>query len=179
LNDEGLAALAATNYASGSSELEGVNVVSGRGSPGGLRYFQNDLRSIDLDVKRLQLAYVDTLLISPIDGVVTGVFRNVGDSVRATQAVVRVENDAEILLVGTLKFPGLLRIGQTIVVSTTVSGSGQSLSVSGSLVAVRGHDSENELWDVLISCSNRDGAALPIFPINYNFDFDMTSVLVS
>ena len=41
---------------------------------------------------------MDTFLVSPIDGVVTGVFRNVGDYVRAAQAVIRVENDAEIAL---------------------------------------------------------------------------------
>jgi multidrug resistance efflux pump len=170
LLDEQLTALSTTNYVCGSEVEQSILAHGDR------RYFANDLRAIDLDVKRLQVAYIDTLLISPIDGVVTGVFRNVGDSVRAAQAVVRVENDAEILLVGTLKFRGLVRIGQTVSVTTQLFDSKQSLSVSGQVTAVRGHDSEDELWDVIIRCGNRDDAGVPIFPINYNFDFDDTHV---
>ncbi|KAA0103709.1 HlyD family secretion protein [Mycolicibacterium sp. P1-5] len=173
LIDERLAALAATNYACGSSELDGKSW-----GGGGLQYFKNDLRSIDLDVKRLQLAYIDTLLTSPIDGVVTGVFRNLGDSVRTAQAVVRVENDAEVLLVGTLKYPGLLRIGQDVTIGTRLFDSTQQLTVTGKVVAVRGHDSEDQLWDVLIACANRDADGVAKFPINYNFDFDGTTVTV-
>ena len=84
LLDEQLAAVSATNYVCGSEVEQSIL------ARGDHRYFANDLRAIDLDVKRLQVAYIDTLLISPIDGVVTGVFRNVGDSVRAAQAVIRV-----------------------------------------------------------------------------------------
>lgn len=172
LIDEGLATLAATNYACGSSELDPKLF------GGGLHYFQNDLRSIDLDVKRLQLAYIDTLLTSPIDGVVTGVFRNLGDSVRVAQGVVRVENDAEVLLVGTLKYPGLLHIGQDITVATTLFDSAQQLTMTGAIAAVRGHDSEDQLWDVLIACGNRDANGEAKLPINYNFDFDGTTVTI-
>jgi multidrug efflux pump subunit AcrA (membrane-fusion protein) len=173
LLDEQLAAMSTTNYVCGS-EVE--QAIAARGDR---RYFANDLLAIDLDVKRLQVAYIDTLLISPIDGVVTGVFRNVGDGVRAGQAVVRVENDIEILLVGTVKFRGLLRIGQTVSVTTQVFGSDQSLSISGQVAAVRGHDSEDELWDVIVRCNNRDDTGASIFPINYNFDFDNTHVDVA
>jgi hypothetical protein len=171
LLDEELAAQSATNYVCGSlvEELP-LRPLRDR------RYFANDLLSMDLDVKRLQVAYLDTLLVSPIDGVVTGVFRNVGDSVSAAQPVIRVENDAEILLVGTLKLPGIARIGQSVFVTTDVFDSGQSLSVSGEVVAVRGHDSEDELWDVLIRCENRDAAGTAVVPINYNFDFEKTTV---
>ena len=130
---------------------------------------------MDLDIKRIQVAYIDTILVSPIDGVVTGVFRNKGDFVCAGQPVVRVENDQEILLVGTIKFRGLVSVGSSVTVTTQVFDSPTSLSVSGSVVAVRGHDSEDEQWEVLILCNNR-AAGKPIFPINYNFDFDDTTI---
>jgi hypothetical protein len=38
--------------------------------------FSNELQSIDLDVKRLQVAYLNTILMSPIDGIVTGIYKN-------------------------------------------------------------------------------------------------------
>jgi multidrug resistance efflux pump len=141
--------------------------------------FNNELKSIDLDVKRLQVAYLDTLLVSPIAGIVTGVFRDKGDSVRSGQAVMRVENDQEILLVGTLKFRGLLSIGARVAVTTKIFDSPNLLRVTGSIVSVRGHDSEDEEWDVLILCGNRDAHSNPIFPINYNFDFDDTTIDIS
>ncbi|MFL0177396.1 HlyD family efflux transporter periplasmic adaptor subunit, partial [Mycobacterium sp. SMC-13] len=104
LQEERIAAVAATNYASGDNYE--------RPEVGGLRYFMNDLKSIDLDVKLLQIAYLNTLLISPIDGVVTGIYRNVGDNVSAGQPVMRVENDSEVYIVGVLKYRGLIRLGQ-------------------------------------------------------------------
>jgi len=176
LLDEQLSAASATNFVRGSQvERDATDGFHQSGLP--RRYLGNDLRAIDLDIKRLQVAYMDTLLVSPIDGVVTGVFRNNGDSVRAAQAVVRIENDAEIYLVGTLKYRGLLRIGQSISLTTGLFDT-ESKMISGVVAAVRGHDSEDELWDVLVLCSNRDPAGLPVFPINYNFDFDNTSIEV-
>jgi hypothetical protein len=140
--------------------------------------FDNDLAAMDLDIKRLQIAYIDTVLASPIDGVVTGVFRNKGDSVRAGQPVCRVENDEEVLLVGTVKYRGLISVGTKMTVTTKIFDSPTALSIPGSVVAVRGHDSEDEQWEVLILCGNRKGGK-PILPINYNFDFDDTTIDVT
>lgn len=175
LLEEQLAAVSATNYICGSQvERDAEQVFLQFGVT--RRYLANDLKAIDLDVKRLQVAYMDTLLVSPIDGIVTGVFRNMGDAVRAAQAVVRIENDTEIYLVGTLKYRGMLQVGQSISVSTSLFDTVDTKTVTGTVAAVRGHDSANELWDLLILCSNRDGADQAVFPINYNFDFDTTTV---
>jgi hypothetical protein len=138
--------------------------------------FNNELKAIDLDVKRLQVSYLDTLLLSPIDGVVTGVFRDLGDCVRAGQPVMRVENDAEVLLVGTVKFRGLVAIGSNVSLTTKIYDTPTTLSTTGKVVSVRGHDSEDEEWDVLVLCPNRDVHGNPLFPINYNFDFDDTDI---
>lgn len=174
LADEQLSAISAANYVSGSKAEHDASSAFNRPELS-TRYPANDLRAIDLNIKRLQVSYLDTFLLSPIDGVVTGVFRNVGDFVRAAQPVVRVENDAEIYLVGILKYRGLITIGQTITVTTSLF---DNRTVSGVVASVRGHDSEDELWDLLIRCGNRDAAGLPIFPINYNFDLDNATIEV-
>jgi hypothetical protein len=141
--------------------------------------FTNELKAIDLDVKRLQVAFLDTILLSPIDGVVSGVFRDLGDCVRAGQPVIRVDNDVEVLLVGTIKYRGLIAIGTNVSITTDIYDSGTTLSTSGVVVSVRGHDSEEEQWDLLIQCPNRDVHGNPIFPINYNFDFDDTDIVIT
>ena len=142
------------------------------------RVFANELRAIDLDVKRLQIAYLNMILMSPIDGVVTGVFKNLGDCVRVGEPVVRVENSSEIFLVGTLIFRGLLSIGSKVSVTTSIFDSPTSVTVSGTVVSVRGHDSKDDEWNVLVRCSN-PGAGGVTLPINYNFDYDDTTVTIS
>lgn len=175
LADEQLSAISAANYVSGSKAESDATIALNRAELS-TRYPANDLRAVDLDIKRLQVSYLDTFLLSPIDGVVTGVFRNIGDFVRAAQPVVRVENDTEIYLVGILKYRGIIGIGQTISVTTSLF---DNRTVSGVVASVRGHDSEDELWDLLIRCGNRNAGGLPIFPINYNFDLDNATIEVA
>jgi hypothetical protein len=143
------------------------------------RVFTNESKAIDLDVKRLQVAYLNTLLLSPIDGVITGLFKNLGDCVSAGQPVLRVENDVEVLLVGTVIFRGLVSIGSNVTLTTQIFDSPTALTISGKVVAVRGHKAEDDRWDLLIRCPNRDAHNNPILPINYNFDFDDTTVDIS
>lgn len=138
--------------------------------------FNNEVAAIDLDVRRLQVAYLDTILVSPIDGVITGVFRDLGDCVRAGQPVVRVENDVEILIVGTVKYRGLISVGSNVQVSTSIFDTGTTVTTSGKVVSVRGHDSADERWDLLMLCPNRDTHGNPLFPVNYNFEYDDTTI---
>ena len=60
--------------------------------------FENNLESMDLDVKRLQVAFLNTILLSPIGGVVTGLYKNPGDVVRAGEPVMRVEDNSNIYI---------------------------------------------------------------------------------
>jgi hypothetical protein len=43
--------------------------------------FWNELNSIDCDVFQLQIALLNTFLMSPISGVVTGIYKNPGEAV--------------------------------------------------------------------------------------------------
>jgi hypothetical protein len=110
--------------------------------------FENELNNIDCDIYRLQIAYANTMLMTPISGTVTGVYKNPGDAVRAGEPVIRVENDDTIFLVGTLICPALIQIGSSVTVSTTLFGSDPaSPALSGTVVAARGHVQENEWGD--------------------------------
>lgn len=145
----------------------------------GATVFANELRTIDQSIRKLQSAYIDTFLVTPTPGVVTGVFREQGDYVRAGEPVVRVENDALVILVGTVKFRGIVRVGNAVTVSTTLAGGTAPTTLSGEVIAVRGHDAVSEQWELLVLCDNLTGDDDRILPLNYNFDFERTTVEIT
>ena len=131
------------------------------------------------EIRKIQLAYVDTFLVAPFDGVITGVFRHLGDFVTAGQPVLRVENDKFVYLIGTIKCRGLIRVGDKVTVSTTLFGavSGPTVEIEGTVRAVRGHEPVDEQWNVIVRCDNQAGTGR-ILPLNYNFDFNSTEIEV-
>lgn len=145
--------------------------------------FANELAAIDRSIAKLQATYIDTFLFAPFGGIVTGVFRGQGDYVRAGEPVLRVEGPEFVYLIGSVKYRGMLRIGTKLEVSTTLfeTAGAAPITVSGEVVSVRGHDSVSEQWDVLIFCQNYDDSLpdVPILPLNYNFDFESTTVVVT
>jgi hypothetical protein len=144
--------------------------------------FGNELASIDADVYRLQIAYLNTILMSPIGGVVTGVYKNPGDPVRAGEPVIRVEYFDVILIEAIVIFRGPVLVNQTTVTITTAlfgSSSGQPTSISGLVVSARIHD-DDDTWHLIVECANTDGSTPPnpIFPPGYRFDPDDTTVTI-
>src|SRR5262249_37856204 len=139
----------------------------------------NELTSIDSDVYRAQMAYLNTILLSPIKGTVTGVYKNLGDGVSPGEPIIRVENNDVIYLIATLVYRGPISIGSSVTVTTTLFDAlGPSTSIDGSVVAVRGAQ-EDDHWEVTIKCDNLDNAGKPIFPLGYHFDYDDTTVSIS
>ena len=140
--------------------------------------FQNELISIDLNVYQLQIAFLNTILLSPIGGIVTGIYKNPGDAVRAGEPVVRVEDNSQMYLVARLKYRGpIVANSTTVTVSTTLfdaAGSPPPTPLSGKVVAVRGRGDDDQ-WDVVILCPNY----FNLFPIGYQFDYDNTSVSIT
>lgn len=142
--------------------------------------FNNEKQNIDLDVKRLQLAYLNTILMSPIDGIITGIYKSPGDWVRAGEPVVRVENNSTVILVATLRYQGSISIGQQMTVTTSPFGSSSGQpqpSVPAYIIAVRGHPDEDDLWDVHATYTTV--SSFPMLPPNYHFDYDDTSVTIT
>jgi biotin carboxyl carrier protein len=143
------------------------------------RVLDNELASLDLDVNRLQVTFLNTILLSPFPGVVTGVYKNPGDAVRPGEPVVRVENDEVMLLVATLVHPGRIAVGSTLTVKTKLFGApGGATSVTAHVLAARGQR-EDDQWEIVAQLENRDTAGQPIFPLGYQFDYDDTQVSVA
>ena len=141
-------------------------------------YLLNELSLIDLSVKRLQLAYADSFLMSPISGTVTHVAKNVGDTVRAGEPVVRVENNRELLLVGTIAYRGTIVVGPVgangptggtkVTLEAPLFGTTAVARVSGDVWAARCNGSQDDWWDVVIAVRNQEAGAIRP-PLHYTF----------
>jgi hypothetical protein len=154
----------------------------GQNLPHLAQVFQNELNSMDGDIYRLQIAYLSTILMSPIpNGIVTGVYKNPGDPVRAGEPVIRVENNSTVYLMATLVCSGLISIGSTVTVNTSLydSSTPPTPPIVGQVVAVRGHRGEDDQWDVIVSYDNTGSSGGPVLPLYYNFDYDDTTATIS
>jgi len=141
--------------------------------------FANELQAIDSSVYQLQVAYLNTILMSPIKGLVTGIYKHAGDAVQAGEPVVRVENTDDIFLSGTIVYPGLISVGSTLSVTAPLfDAGGPAKTVSGRVVAVRGLN-DDEQWDVTVKCNNLDASGVPILPLGYQFDFDDSTLSIT
>jgi biotin carboxyl carrier protein len=141
--------------------------------------FKNELQNIDSDVFRLQIAYLNSVLMSPIAGTVTGVYKHPGDSVRAGEPVLRIEDNGTIFLMATVVYRGPIAIGSTVTVQTKLFGASPlPAPLTGSVVSVRGHR-DDDTWDLIVKCNNLDAASKPIFPLGYHFDYDDTTVTIA
>jgi biotin carboxyl carrier protein len=138
----------------------------------------NELASIDADVNRLQLLFLNTILLSPIAGTVTGLYKQPGEAVKAGEVVVRVENAANVLLVAVLVYRGPITLGAAVTVTTALfDAAGPATTITGSVVSARGL-ADDDTWEVVIQCANLDGAGQPILPFGYRFDYDDTTVAI-
>jgi hypothetical protein len=137
---------------------------------------KKELQVLNQEIAKAQHRFIQTFLFSPISGIVTAVYKDVGESVQPGEPVIRVENDDELLIVGLIQHRGLLTVGQTAQISTTnVYESFKPLNITGKIVAVRGHDSDDDEWDVIIRCSNGNKQV----PLNYTFDRETTRVEIN
>jgi multidrug efflux pump subunit AcrA (membrane-fusion protein) len=141
--------------------------------------FANELASIDNDVYQLQIALLRSVLISPIEGIVTGVYKNPGDAVNAGEPVIRVEDNGLVHLVASLAHRGSIPIGATATVTTTLSGAGSpATTLDGTVVSARGQGSGTR-WDVVIRVDNVDAGGNYILPLGYVFDPEYTAVSIA
>jgi hypothetical protein len=134
-----------------------------------------ELRALDMEVFRAQLEFAQTYLASPITGIITAVYKDVGEAVQPGEPVVRVENDERLLLVGLVQHRGLVRVGQQteLHLAFPFEHPGR-MTVVGEVRSVRGHQADDDEWDIVIECANPGQRDLPL---NYMCDRD-TSRLV-
>lgn len=135
---------------------------------------------IDWEVRKSQLRFLHSFLIPPFDGIVTAIYKDTGDAVQAGEPVVRVENDDVVFLVGIIHHRGLVRVGDQMVLRSRNLFEGGTpaspeVTFTSRVVAVRGHDADDDEWDLITRCDNRSHT----LPINFNFDRDTTRVEIS
>jgi hypothetical protein len=133
----------------------------------------------DLDLRRLQIAFAETFLTPPFEGVVTAVFKDVGECVQPGEPIVRVESDAVVFLVGRVHSTTPLRIGQDVIVrSSNLFESGVARDFPARIRSVRGHTADDDEWEILIECANPPDATGRVLPLYYQFDRDTTTLVL-
>jgi len=138
----------------------------------------NELKLMDLEVMKQQEAYIQTIMLSPISGIVTAIYKDVGETVDAGEPVIRIENDDELLIVGLIQYRGGLSLNQEVTFITKKYESNDTITLTGQLVAIRGHDADDDSWDVIIRCRNSPDRNDNRLPINYQFDKDNTDLYI-
>jgi len=144
-----------------------------------LDIWQNELKALDLEVQKFQISFIRTFLLPPFPGVITAVYKDVGESVQAGEPVIRIEDNRKLLLVGMINFRGLLRLGDKMTIKTDdLFEDNDILEIKDAeIVSIRGHDSDNDVWDIILQCDNpEDETRQPKLPINYNFDRDNVTI---
>ncbi|WZO96093.1 hypothetical protein EP7_003073 [Isosphaeraceae bacterium EP7] len=139
------------------------------------RLFDNQLKMIDLRLRQLQVALAQRFLISPIKGVITGIYKDLGEQVNAGEAVVRVENHEDVLIVGRVQSRSMVRLGGAVKLTAKnvlEAAAPEPVTLNGTVAAMRGHDADNDEWDLVLFCDNRGPGNTTKLPINYNFDKD-------
>lgn len=157
-----------------------------KGVPAMARIMDIELENLDLEVRKLQLNYAHSFLLSPIAGRVTAVYKDVGEAVSIGEPVVRVENDEKLLLVGTLNYRGALRVteagkpGPVTIKTTRLFETNTPLTLENvKIAAIRGHDHDNDEWDVVLECDNPVDGGNRVLPLNYQFDRENTTFSVT
>jgi hypothetical protein len=125
---------------------------------------------MDLEIRKLQVQYIETFLVPRMGGTVTSVLKDAGDNVRVGESVLRIEGDDQILLAGQVKCRAAVTVGQSCVVETTnvfASDPPVALRLNARVVSVRGYDSEKDRWNIVLEAQN---PAAPHLPLGYDFE---------
>ena len=139
------------------------------------RIIENERGVFDLEVRKLQLSYAQSFLVSPVSGVVTAIHKDIGESVKPGEPVMRIENDDVIHVVGKINYRGLLEVGQEVTIETdNLYESGEPFKWKGRLVAVRGDEADDDEWQVVIEIADK-GKKLPMY---YQFDRNNSWIMV-
>jgi hypothetical protein len=113
--------------------------------------------------------------------VVTGIFTNLGNRVRAGSTVIRVEDNQTILIEGTVVHREMVSVGEMLTVGTAQFGDPATpVTIHGPIVAACGDEADDDRWHITASCYNIDlTTGQPIFPLHYGFDYDDTNADIS
>ncbi|MDE0101376.1 MAG: hypothetical protein OXN89_03270 [Bryobacterales bacterium] len=142
------------------------------------RILARELQSMDLEIRALQVNFAHTYLMPPIDGIVTAIYKDVGESVEPGEPVIRIENDSFVMLFGRIQFKEPLWPGRKVNVNIgSVFETTKDEALECKIVSVRGHESDDDEWEVILEAKNPDaGDGRPLLPINYQLDPDTATI---
>ncbi len=136
------------------------------------KIFALEMESLDAEVRAIQLNFVHTYLTPPINGVITAIYKDLGEPVEAGEPVLRIENDEHLFLVGQLMSRKVIRAGAFVTLTATLFEGSESESINGIIKVVRGHDVDSDEWEVIIEVKNpKDDSGNYLIPLNYQFDY--------
>ena len=132
--------------------------------------WRNELADLDLEIRKLQLAYLDSFLFPAVGGTVSAKYRRAGEYVRKGDAVMLVEDPGQIELSGSVRAPkAAINVGDKVKVkSANVFKNGTALELSGTICAIRGYDANSDYWAIVCLCANPAGG----LTIGYSFESD-------
>jgi hypothetical protein len=144
---------------------------------------QNELSALDLGVYQLQVGFLNSILMSPIAGVVTGIYKMPGDAVRAGDPVIRVDDNTTLYLLATVVYRGPIVIAppgepvppnSTVTINTSLFDAAPLVpALVGTVVALRCRG-DDDVWDLVVQCPNPSNT----LPIGYVFDYDNTTMTI-
>lgn len=144
------------------------------------RLAMTELRAVDQEIRGLQANFAHTFLFSPIAGTITAVYKDVGESVEVGEPVVRIEDPTELYAVGQIQYRGRLVLGQRVIISARAlfEDPEHDREEKAEIVSIRGHETDDDEWDVILRFTNPSDASGLIYPLNYGFDPSSTTVVI-
>lgn len=141
------------------------------------RIFRNELQTMDGGVFQRQIAFLNTLLMSPIPGVIAAVYKNPGEPVSIGEPIVRIEDNSEVILTVRLARRAPIALGTAMKIETQLFGEpGPITKLDGAVLAVRGLP-EDDRVEVDALFDNLDDNGEAILPPWYRFDETYTKVI--
>ena len=137
----------------------------------------SELASMDLEIRTVQVNFAHTYLMPPIDGIVTAVYKDVGESVEPGEPVIRIENDSFVMLFGRIQFKEPLWPGRKMNIKiANVFETTQDPVLPCKVASVRGHEADDDEWEVVLEAENPVVDGRPLLPINYHLDPDTATI---
>lgn len=127
---------------------------------------RRELEFIELEVLKNQVKVLNTYLAPTFSGIVTAIYKDVGEHVQAGEPVVRIENDRRLFLYGFVQLRGMPTVGQTVTIKSKVFESTVEKTYTANIVSVRGHTTDDDEWELLLEMDNAGNA----LPMNFGFD---------
>lgn len=134
---------------------------------------RRELELVELEVLKNQVKVLNTFLVPTYSGIVTAIYKDVGEHVQAGEPVLRIENDRRLFLYGFVQLRALPATGQTVTIKSKIFEGTTEKTFTATIVSVRGHNTDDDEWELLLEMDNAGGG----LPMNYGFDA-LTSTIV-